>query len=506
MTMSSSEFKTLIEQNVGEISFEDTISKNRFSQLRLFLEKELGVKVPDQWSSTMTYINLWRKVNTLTEAKKQNKKGKGTKKNNESSVVIVKSKPDHLPVNNKVAKKITEISSQIEDDKEKLDNYLEEIQNAEPTIDIGSFLGFLPVPKKGDVESAIYQVYDSLCEYIVTCGNAIRSANGNISNILELIQLLATAEADIYNLIDNQALASNELRILIKEWCKEHGIHDEEVDKLLESSFQRAYTLRDRLNSLKEELYSELNKNKEDVEKILREIPDYKEKIQQSINEALTIIEGSKDKNIAETDIHFIEKKNEINSVYELLSDKANKELDNIEAIKHSIDEKKKEFGERVASYFEQITKKEESLNQQSHEIREELSSLTKEISDKGAAIERMTKDALANLKDEYQASIDSQVKSSQAFHSEIQTLLKNKGEDIDNELKRIRESQDWLKKDLNKVFDEKYQGWANLHKQFVIDQTSIIDKLSHQVTTCKIVAIAAVVVSIASLAVAILH
>ena len=72
MTMSSSEFKTLIEQNVGEISFEDTISKNRFSQLRLFLEKELGVKVPDQWSSTMTYIDLWRKVNTLTEAKKQN--------------------------------------------------------------------------------------------------------------------------------------------------------------------------------------------------------------------------------------------------------------------------------------------------------------------------------------------------------------------------------------------------------------------------------------------------
>jgi hypothetical protein len=264
----------------------------------------------------MTYIDLWRKVNTLTEAKKQNKKGKGTKKNNESSVVIVKSKPDHLPVNNKVAKKITEISSQIEDDKEKLDNYLEEIQNAEPTIDIGSFLGFLPVPKKGGVESAIYQVYNSLCKHIVTCGNAIRSANGNISNILELIQLLATAEADIYNLIDNQALASNELRILIKEWCKEHGIHDEEVDKLLESSFQRAYTLRDRLNSLKEELYSELNKNKEDVEKILREIPDYKEKIQQSINEALTIIEGSKDKNIAETDIHFIEKKNETGTHY----------------------------------------------------------------------------------------------------------------------------------------------------------------------------------------------
>ena len=476
MTMSSSEFKTLIEQNVGEISFEDTISKNRFSQLRLFLEKELGVKVPDQWSSTMTYIDLWRKVNTLTEAKKQNKKRKGTKKNNESSVVIVKSKPDHLPVSNKVAKKITEISSQIKDDKEKLDNYFEEIQNAKPTIDIGSILGFLPVPKKGDVESAIYQVYHSLCKHIVTCGNAIRSANGNISKILELIQLLATAEADIYNLIDNQALASNELRILIKEWCKEHGIHDEEVDKLLESSFQRAYTLRDRLNSLKEELYSELNKNKEDVEKILREIPDYQAKIQQSINEALCIIEGTKNEKIVEINQHFADKEKEINSVFNLLSERANKELNRIDAIKQSIDDKENKFSERVNLYFSEIDQREKSIEQLSIKKTEELMSVANGVTEKGKEIEKKANDILNNLE-----------QNNQTFQSNILADFKEKKGEIDNELTRMKESQEWFKKELNKNFEEKVHG------------------LEHQVKTYKIVAIIAGVASVASVVIGLL-
>ena len=109
-------------------------------------------------------------------------------------------------------------------------------------------------------------------------------------------------------------------------------------------------------------------------------------------------------------------------------------------------------------------------------------------------------KDELASLGKQYQASIDNQEKSNKAFHSEMQDLFSKKGEDIDKELKRMKEIHDCFKKDLNKTLDEKIQGLTNLHKQFVIDQTSTIDKLEGQVKKYKIVAILAGIISIASL------
>ena len=109
-------------------------------------------------------------------------------------------------------------------------------------------------------------------------------------------------------------------------------------------------------------------------------------------------------------------------------------------------------------------------------------------------------KDELASLGKQYQASIDNQEKSNKAFHSEMQDLFSKKGEDIDKGLKRMKEIHDCFKKDLNKTLDEKIQGLTNLHKQFVIDQTSTIDKLEGQVKNYKIVAILAGIISIASL------
>ena len=81
-----------------------------------------------------------------------------------------------------------------------------------------------------------------------------------------------------------------------------------------------------------------------------------------------------------------------------------------------------------------------------------------------------------------------------------MQNLFSKKSEDLDKELKRMEEIHDSFKKDLNKTLDEKILGLTNLHKQFLIDQTSIINKLTHQVNTYKIVAAIATVVSLASL------
>lgn len=109
-------------------------------------------------------------------------------------------------------------------------------------------------------------------------------------------------------------------------------------------------------------------------------------------------------------------------------------------------------------------------------------------------------KDELASFEKQSQASIENQEKSNKAFHSEMQNLFSKKSEDLDKELKRMEEIHDSFKKDLNKTLDEKIQGLTNLHKQFVIDQTSTIDKLEGQIKNYKIVAILAGIISIASL------
>lgn len=482
MMMSSSEFKTLIERNVGKIYFEETISKNRFSQLRLFLEKELGVIVPDLWSSTMTYIDLWRKVNTLTETQqKTNNKKKSKMKSKEpeieekTSVVLVSSLHSNgLAISNKIAKKISDISSQIEDDKGQLKYYLNKIKNTKSNVEIGSYIGF--VPKKDDIVESISEVYSTFREYILTCGNAIRSANGNISNLLELIQLLATAEADIYNLIDDQSLASNELRVLIKDWCKEHGIHDEEVDKLLESSFQRAYTLRDRINDLRKDLYEKIDKNNEQIKELLSHYSDYQAKIQEATDSALLSLKTSADERKQDIDKHSFEKQKELQKCFELLSSSVNKEIERGEALKQSIDNKDKEFSERVNLHFSEIGKRERSIEQLSIEKTEELKTVARDVTEKKDEIEKEVNDILNNLK-----------QTNQTFQSNFLADFKEKKEEIDNELTRMKENQECFKEKLNKNFEEKVQG------------------LEHQLKTYKIVAIIAGIASVVTIVIGLL-
>lgn len=482
MMMSSSEFKTLIERNVGKIYFEETISKNRFSQLRLFLEKELGVIVPDLWSSTMTYIDLWRKVNTLTETQqKTNNKKKSKMKSKEpeieekTSVVLVSSLHSNgLAISNKIAKKISDISSQIEDDKGQLKYYLNKIENTKSNVEIGSYIGF--VPKKDDIVESISEVYSTFREYILTCGNAIRSANGNISNLLELIQLLATAEADIYNLIDDQSLASNELRVLIKDWCKEHGIHDEEVDKLLESSFQRAYTLRDRINDLRKDLYEKIDKNNEQIKELLSHYSDYQAKIQEATDSALLSLKTSADERKQDIDKHSFEKQKELQKCFELLSSSVNKEIERGEALKQSIDNKDKEFSERVNLHFSEIGKRERSIEQLSIEKTEELKTVARDVTEKKDEIEKEVNDILNNLK-----------QTNQTFQSNFFADFKEKKEEIDNELTRMKENQECFKEKLNKNFEEKVQG------------------LEHQLKTYKIVAIIAGIASVVTIVIGLL-
>ena len=473
--MTSKEFQSLIGRCIGENELGSNVSKGNYNKLRPFLEKELDVNLPSDQPYHQTYIDLWRYVNGKIGQRGSSNNQTKQNSNTESTVIIPKKKGNAvIPVSIKVANKLKEISEKIESDNGELEDCLDEIQNAEPTIDIGSYLGI--IVKKHDIENSINKVYSSLCKYIVKCGDAIRASNGNISNVLELIQLLTAAEVDLYNLMDNQAIESNELRMLIKEWCKKHGIHDEEVDKLLESSFQRAYTLRDRINDLRKDLYEKIDENNEQIRELRSHYSDYQTKIQKATDSALLSLKESAEDKKHDIDNHFSEKQKELQKRFDLLLSSANKGIERVEALRQSIDNKDKEFSERVKLHFSEINKKERSIEQLSIEKTEELKNVAREVTEKRDEIEKEVNDILNNLKQD-----------NQTFQSNIQADFKEKKEDIEKELTRMNESQEWFQKELNKNYEEKVLG------------------LEYQVKTYKIVAIIAGVTSVASIVIGLL-
>ena len=179
---------------------------------------------------------------------------------------------------------------------------------------------------------------------------------------------------------------------------------------------------------------------------------------------------------------------------FDIFSSNANKEIERVEALKRSLDDKNKEFSEKVTLYFSKIDQKEKSIEQLSIKKTEELLSVAREVTEKGNMVEKKANDRLNSLE-----------QNNQTFQSRMQADFKNNKEVIDNELTRIKESQEWFKKELNKNLEEKVQGFADLYKQFVTDQTTIIDKLEHKVSTYKVVAIIAGVVSVASIVIGLL-
>jgi DNA anti-recombination protein RmuC len=154
----------------------------------------------------------------------------------------------------------------------------------------------------------------------------------------------------------------------------------------------------------------------------------------------------------------------------------ANKGIERVEALRQSIDNKDKEFSERVKLHFSEINKKERSIEQLSIEKTEELKNVAREVTEKRDEIEKEVNDILNNLKQD-----------NQTFQSNIQADFKEKKEDIEKELTRMNESQEWFQKELNKNYEEKVLG------------------LEYQVKTYKIVAIIAGVTSVASIVIGLL-
>lgn len=168
-----------------------------------------------------------------------------------STELTISGSNNAVPVGIKLSSDLTKLSRNIAKGQEELQDTLDELDTS--SLEVTIERNFIGLVKKSSIEENLENVYSNLSYYIGKCGEALQNTNENLGRALDLIKLLALVEKDLYEHLDDQIVSNNELKSILLDWFKKQGINDNEVRELLESSFQRAYTLRDRLNLLRQE-------------------------------------------------------------------------------------------------------------------------------------------------------------------------------------------------------------------------------------------------------------
>ena len=118
-------------------------------------------------------------------------------------------------------------------------------------------------------KESIVQVYERMKKFSKNALGAIKNTNDNLISTLNLLTILARTEKDLYELIDNSELKIQDVTDIIQEICDKNNIKDEKVKNVLEQTFKRSYTLRDRINGLRlqfDERLAEIDKHFADIQ------------------------------------------------------------------------------------------------------------------------------------------------------------------------------------------------------------------------------------------------
>lgn len=303
------------------------------------------------------------------------------------------------------------IDSSLAKNEEELKQKLNSLENASVDIDVKrQWFGAVDIDS---INKSLNNVYDNLREYVRSCGSAIRTTNENLSHTLGLIRILASIEKDLYEQIDNETIQGNVLKDLIRDWCEKNNIRDEEVNSLLESSFQRAYTLRDRINNIRSEFFKKL----EHYESELSEL-------ESSVESLKSFVSSEKTKTLKELSNLYSSKQSEL---INLSSKKINellrlheKNLKTINKYSEGIEDKYKEF-------IKDLYNKKEDVVQLSEEFKEYLNKNISVLNDK-------QNEAIKEISSESQKKID----QFNFLCESIQEKQKSYKEDIENNHKQI--------------------------------------------------------------------
>lgn len=174
--------------------------------------------------------------------------------NNSSAEILIPSKQEII---NRLEQqdtlvKVKGMQDTLRDDLVLLEGKVSEIDDCNP-IKTKKILWIPSIDKKASFEGLSEQ--DK--EIVVCFKDALSRVNVRIHDIVSLIEQVALFENDLYKIFDEYQTDSNELKQVLHDIFQEKGLTEEEIYKLLDSSFIRARTLRDRINTVRSEQQEE---------------------------------------------------------------------------------------------------------------------------------------------------------------------------------------------------------------------------------------------------------
>ena len=340
------------------------------------------------------------------------------------------------------------IDSSLAKNEEELKQKLNSLENAHVDIDVKR--QWLVGVDIDSINKSLNNVYDNLREYVRTCGSAIRTTNENLSHTLGLIRILAMIEKDLYEQVDNETIQSNVLKDLIRDWCEKNNIREEEVNSLLESSFQRAYTLRDRINNIRSEIFKKFEYYDSEILELESNIESLK-----------SFVSSEKTKTLKELSELYSSKESKL---IKLSSEKTNEllrlhkeNLQTIDKLKMSIESQKKAFDEKVKDSMECHNKAlQEALLKMSSESQ-------KKIEQFNVLCESIQKEQKL-----YKENIE---KNKEIFSSQTEALLSS-----------LKVQLDFALKEVHNASDESQKQIVTLHRQIVSENEDTHSKIKEMV------------------------
>lgn len=150
---------------------------------------------------------------------------------------------------NSFEQKLTEKTEQVKKSRQKCEEALNAINDSIPNVTIDK--NFVGMAKLESIENAFRNVYSTLRKGITPCADGITSLYGHINDELELIVMLSRIDLDLYHLLNESTETNVEV---VDEIKNRFGKREDDIATHLKESVERILILRNRLNSLKQEI------------------------------------------------------------------------------------------------------------------------------------------------------------------------------------------------------------------------------------------------------------
>ena len=251
--------------------------------------------------------------------------------------------------------KFQRISQNIEANKAALDRALNRLDEEGCPIKTDEYLYGLI--KSFNTKESLIAVYEKLKEVSSCSYRAINTCNSNLMAVLDLMNILATTERDLYDLLDKNELSIADMSLFVKEICKNNNIKNEVVEEFFNITFQRSYTLRDRINAIKNDLNSRIDEAEKNIQiavlRINQKEDDLSSFIQLKSKEYISICAKIVDDYKKDLETIIESQRNELNDVHKISKELLDSILKAHNEFKAKLEILKSDFKNEIKYFFQ---------------------------------------------------------------------------------------------------------------------------------------------------------